>query len=208
MRILIADDHPVVRKGLRQMLAGEAGLTVVGEARSGTEVLELSRSLEWDVAVLDYNMAGCSGVELVRELKQKYPSRVLLILSMYPEERFAVRVLRAGAAGYLTKESAPEELVNAIVRIAKGGKYVSPRLAERLAFELEGGEKPLHEKLSDREYRVMWMLASGKAVGEIAHELHLSPNTVSTYRARVLKKLQMKTTAELMHYAIRHQLVD
>lgn len=208
MRILIADDHPVVRKGLRQMLAGEAGMTVVGEARSGTEVLDLSRSIEWDVAVLDYNMSGRSGVELVRELKQKYPNRVILILSMYPEERFAIRVLRAGAAGYLTKESAPEELVNAIVRIAKGGKYVSPRLAERLAFELEGGEKPLHEKLSDREYRVMWMLASGKAVGEIAHELHLSPNTVSTYRARVLKKLQMRTTAELMHYAIRHQLVD
>lgn len=208
MRILIADDHPVVRKGLRQMLAGEAGMTVVGEARSGTEVLDLSRTVEWDIAVLDYNMSGRSGVELVRELKQKYPNRVILILSMYPEERFAIRVLRAGAAGYLTKESAPEELVNAIVRIAKGGKYVSPRLAERLAFELEGGEKPLHEKLSDREYRVMWMLASGKAVGEIAHELHLSPNTVSTYRARVLKKLQMRTTAELMHYAIRHQLVD
>jgi DNA-binding NarL/FixJ family response regulator len=208
MRILIADDHPVVRKGLRQMLSGEAGMTVVGEARSGTEVLDLSRTVEWDVAVLDYNMSGRSGVELVKELKQKYPHRVILILSMYPEERFAIRVLRAGAAGYLTKESAPEELVNAIVRIAKGGKYVSPRLAERLAFELEGGEKPLHEKLSDREYRVMWMLASGKAVGEIAHELHLSPNTVSTYRARVLKKLQMRTTAELMHYAIRHQLVD
>lgn len=208
MRILIADDHPVVRKGLRQMLAGEAGMTVVGEAKSGTEVLDLSRTVEWDIAVLDYNMSGRSGVELVKELKQKYPNRVILILSMYPEERFAIRVLRAGAAGYLTKESAPEELVNAIVRIAKGGKYVSPRLAERLAFELEGGEKPLHEKLSDREYRVMWMLASGKAVGEIAHELHLSPNTVSTYRARVLKKLQMRTTAELMHYAIRHQLVD
>ena len=208
MRILIADDHPVVRKGLCQMLSGEAGMTVVGEAKSGTEVLDLSRTVEWDVAVLDYNMSGRSGVELVKELKQKYPNRVILILSMYPEERFAIRVLRAGAAGYLTKESAPEELVNAIVRIAKGGKYVSPRLAERLAFELEGGEKPLHEKLSDREYRVMWMLASGKAVGEIAHELHLSPNTVSTYRARVLKKLQMRTTAELMHYAIRHQLVD
>jgi DNA-binding NarL/FixJ family response regulator len=208
MRILIADDHPVVRKGLRQMLAGEADMTVVAEARSGTEVLELSRTVEWDIAVLDYNMSGRSGVELVRELKQKYPNRTILILSMYPEERFAVRVLRAGASGYLTKESAAEELVNAVTRIAKGGKYVSPRLAERLAFELEGGEKPLHEKLSDREYRVMWMLASGKAVGEIAHELHLSPNTVSTYRARVLKKLQMRTTAELMHYAIRHQLVD
>jgi DNA-binding NarL/FixJ family response regulator len=208
MRILIADDHPVVRQGLRQMLTAEAGMTVVGEARSGTEVIDLSRTVEWDIAVLDYNMSGRSGVELVKELRQKYPSRPVLILSMYPEERFAVRVLRAGAAGYLTKESAPGELVNALSRVAKGGKYVSPTLAERLAFELERDEKPPHELLSDREYRVMWLLASGKTVGEIASDLHLSPNTVSTYRARVLKKMHMNTTSELMRYAIRHELVD
>jgi DNA-binding NarL/FixJ family response regulator len=208
MKILIADDHPVVLQGLKQMLAAESGFTVVGEARSGNEVIELSRGIDWDVAVLDYNMSGRSGVELVRELKQKYPERSVLILSMYPEERFAVRVLTAGASGYLTKESAPTELVSAIRRVAGGGKYVSPQLAEWLALELESGRKPPHEKLSDREYRVMWMLASGKAVREIAAELHLSPNTVSTYRARVLKKMHMRTTAELMHYAIRHQLVD
>jgi two-component system, NarL family, invasion response regulator UvrY len=208
MRILIADDHPVVRQGLRQMLSAEAGMIVVGEAKSGTEVIDLSRTVEWDIAVLDYNMSGRSGVELVKELRQKYPSRPVLILSMYPEERFAVRVLRAGAAGYLTKESAPGELVNALSRVAKGGKYVSPTLAERLAFELERDEKPPHEMLSDREYRVMWLLASGKTVGEIANDLHLSPNTVSTYRARVLKKMHMNTTSELMRYAIRHELVD
>jgi two-component system, NarL family, invasion response regulator UvrY len=208
MRVLIADDHPVVLQGLKQMLAAEEGLTVVGEARSGNEVIEISRSIDWDVAILDYNMSGKSGVELVKDLRQRYPDRAVLVLSMYPEERFAVRVLAAGAAGYLTKESAPGELVNAIRRVANGGKYVSPQLAEWLALELEGGRKAPHEKLSDREYRVMWMLASGKAVREIASELHLSPNTVSTYRARVLKKMHMKTTAELMHYAIRHQLVD
>ena len=208
MRILVADDHPVVLQGLRLMLGAVPGWTVVGEARSGDEVLELSRSVEWDVAVLDYSMPGASGVELVKELKQRYPKRAVLTLSMYPEERFAVRALAAGAAGYLTKESAPAELVTAIRRVANGGKYVSPQLAEWLVLELESGRKPLHEKLSDREYRVMWMLASGKAVREIAAELHLSPNTVSTYRARVLRKMNMRTTAELIHYAIRHQLVD
>lgn len=208
MRIIIADDHPVVLQGLKQMLAAEADLTVVGEARSGNEVLELCRSIEWEVAVLDYNMSGRSGVDLVKELRQKFPGRAVLILSMYPEERFAVRVLAAGAAGYLTKESAPAELVTAIRRVSAGGKYVSPQLAEWLAVELEGGKKPAHEKLSDREYRVMWLLSSGKAVKEIAEELHLSPNTVSTYRARILRKMHMRTTAELMHYAIRHQLVD
>lgn len=208
MRILIADDHPVVLQGLKQMLAAEPGLTVVGEAASSNEVIEVSRRVDWDVAVLDYNMPGRSGVDLVKDLKQRYPNRAVLILSMYPEERFAVRALTAGAAGYLTKESAPGELVSAIRRVAAGGKYVSPQLAEWLALELESGRKPPHEKLSDREYRVMWMLASGKAVREIASELHLSPNTVSTYRARILRKMHMKTTAELMHYAIRHQLVD
>ena len=207
-RILIADDHPVVLQGLKQMLAAEDGFTVVGELRNGEEVVNVSRNLEWDIAVLDYNMPGKSGVDLVKELRQSYPKRSVLVLSMYPEERFAVRVLTAGAAGYLTKESAPAELVTAIRRVANGGKYVSAQLAEWFALELEGGKRPPHEKLSDREYRVMWMLASGKAVREIASELHLSPNTVSTYRARILKKMCMKTTAELMHYAIRHHLVD
>ncbi len=209
MKILIADDHPVVRQGLRQMLAAETDLTVVGEAKNGNEVVELSRRVAWDVAVLDYNMPGRSGLELVKDLRHRFPGRAVLILSMYPEDRYAVRALKAGAAGYVTKDSAPEELVNAIRKVAKGGKYVSPALAERLASALESdGGKLLHETLSDREYQVMWMIASGKTVRQIADSLCLSPNTVSTHRTRILRKMQMKNNAELMHYAMRHKLVD
>lgn len=209
MNILIADDHPVVRQGLRQMLASETDLNVVGEARNGHEVVEISKRVEWDVAVLDYNMPGRTGLELVKELKQRHPGRPILILSMYPEERYALRALKAGAAGYITKESAPGELVNAIRKVAKGGRYVSAMLGERLAQDLAGdSERPVHERLSDREYQIMWMIASGKTVGEVAEHLFLSPNTVSTYRARILRKMNMKSNAELMHYAIAHQLVD
>jgi DNA-binding NarL/FixJ family response regulator len=209
MNILIADDHPVVRQGLRQMLASESDLNVVGEARNGHEVVEISRRVEWDVAVLDYNMPGRTGLELVKELKQRHPGRPILILSMYPEERYALRALKAGAAGYITKESASGELVNAIRKVAKGGRYVSAALGERLAHEFAGdSERPVHERLSDREYQIMWMIASGKTVGEVAAQLFLSPNTISTYRARILRKMNMKSNAELMHYAIAHHLVD
>lgn len=209
MNILIADDHPVVRQGLRQMLASETDLNVVGEARNGHEVVEISKRVEWDVAVLDYNMPGRTGLELVKELKQRHPGRPVLILSMYPEERYALRALKAGAAGYITKESASGELVNAIRKVAKGGRYVSASLGERLAQELAGdSERPVHERLSDREYQIMWMIASGKTVGDVAEQLFLSPNTVSTYRARILRKMNMKSNAELMHYAIAHHLVD
>ena len=209
MKVIIADDHPVVRQGLRQMLAVEQDLTVVGEARNGQEVVELSRRVPWEVAVLDYNMPGKNGLELIKELRQRYPGRAVLILSMYPEDRYAVRALKAGAAGYLTKESAPEELVSAIRKVAGGGRYVTPTLGEKLALELEDNRgKPLHETLSDREYQVMWMIASGKTVRQIADELFLSPNTVSTHRTRILRKMNMKSTAELMHYAIAHHLVD
>src|SRR5213075_1143164 len=209
MKVIIADDHPVVRQGLRQMLAAEADLSVVGEAKNGQEVVELSRKVPWEVAVLDYNMPGKSGLELIKELRQRYPGRAVLILSMYPEDRYAVRALKAGAAGYLTKESAPEELVSAIRKVAGGGRYVTPTLGEKLALELEDNRgKPLHETLSDREYQVMWMIASGKTVRQIADELFLSPNTVSTHRTRILRKMNMKSNAELMHYAIAHHLVD
>jgi len=178
MKVLIADDHPVVRQGLRQMLAVESDLTVVGDARNGQEVVELSRRVPWEVAVLDYNMPGKNGLELIKELRQRYPARAVLVLSMYPEDRYAVRALKAGAAGYLTKESAPEELVSAIRKVAGGGRYVTPTLGEKLALELEDNRgKPLHETLSDREYQVMWMIASGKTVRQIADELFLSPNT-------------------------------
>jgi DNA-binding NarL/FixJ family response regulator len=209
MKVIIADDHPVVRQGLRQMLAAESDLSVVGEAKNGQEVVELSRRVPWEVAVLDYNMPGKNGLELIKELHQRYPGRAVLILSMYPEDRYAVRALKAGAAGYLTKESAPEELVGAIRKVASGGRYVTPTLGEKLALELEDDRgKPLHETLSDREYQVMWMIASGKTVRQIAGELFLSPNTVSTHRTRILRKMSMKSNAELMHYAIAHHLVD
>jgi DNA-binding NarL/FixJ family response regulator len=209
MNILIADDHPIVRQGLRQMLASEADMNVVGEARNGHEVVDISKRVEWDVAVLDYNMPGRTGLELVKELKQRHPGRPVLILSMYPEERYALRALKAGAAGYITKESATGELVNAIRKVAKGGRYVSPGLGERLAQELAGdNERAVHERLSDREYQIMWMIASGRTVGEVAEQLFLSPNTISTYRARILRKMNMRSNAELMHYAIAHRLVD
>jgi two-component system invasion response regulator UvrY len=159
--------------------------------------------------VIDYNMPGRTGLELVKELKARFPGRPVLILSMYPEERYALRALKAGAAGYITKESASGELVSAIRKVARGGKYVSVTLGERLAHELAGdNERPTHELLSDREYQIMWLIASGKTVGEVATQLFLSPNTVSTYRARILRKMNMKSNAELMHYAIAHHLVD
>jgi len=209
VKILIADDHPVVRQGLKQMLGAEADIAVVGEARNGREVVELCGRVAWDVAVVDYNMPGKGGIELVKELRSRYPDHPVLVLSMYPEERYAVRVLKAGAAGYLTKESATEELVTAIRKVAKGGRFVTPAVGERLAQEVAGGgDKPLHERLSDREYQIMWMLSSGKTVHDIAQQLFLSPNTISTYRARILRKMNLKNNAEMMRYAITNQLVD
>lgn len=209
VKVLIADDHPVVRQGLKQMLGAEADISVVGEARNGHEVVELCSNLAWDVAVVDYNMPGKGGIELVKEMRHRFPNQPVLVLSIYPEERYAVRVLKAGAAGYLTKESATEELVTAIRKVAKGGRFVTPALGERLAQEVAGGgEKPLHERLSDREFQIMWMISSGKTVHDIAQHLFLSPNTVSTYRTRILRKMNLKNNAELMHYAITNQLVD
>jgi len=209
VKILIADDHPVVRQGLKQMLGAEADIAVVGEARNGREVVELCGRVAWDVAVVDYNMPGKGGIELVKELRSRYPDHPVLVLSMYPEERYAVRVLKAGAAGYLTKESATEELVTAIRKVARGGRFVTPAVGERLAQEVAGGgDKPLHERLSDREYQIMWMLSSGKTVHDIAQQLFLSPNTISTYRARILRKMNLKNNAEMMRYAITNQLVD
>lgn len=208
MRILIADDHPLVRQGLRQILASEPDMTLAGEATSGTEVLELGRTVEWDVAILDFSMPEPSGFELLSLLKREFPARPLLVLSMYPEDARATRVLKAGAAGYITKQCAPLDLVAAIRKVAAGGKYVSPALAEQLASELTSGGKPLHEKLTDREFRVMWLLASGRTIGQIAKEMSLGPSTVSTFRSRILKKLEVSTTADLVRYAVRHGLVE
>jgi two-component system invasion response regulator UvrY len=208
MRILIADDHPVVRRGLRDIVAAEQDMTVVGEARSGDEALEMAHKLEWDVAVLDYSMPGCSGADLVREVKRQHPERPVLVLSILPEEVHAGQVFKAGGAGYINKASASEDLTGAIRKVVSGGKYVSAAFAEKLATELaEGGEKPPHSLLSDREYRVMWLIASGKQINEIAGEMTLSPSTISTYRARILRKLALSNNAALVRYAVKYRLI-
>ena len=209
MRLLIADDHPLVRQGLKQLLAAEPDMTVVGEAKNADETLELARSLEWDVLILDYSMPGGNGLVVLKEIKRSYPRRPVLVLSMHPEDSIAISVLRAGAAGYINKECASEELTVAIRKAVSGGKYVSTSLAEKLALELEDGTRARpHESLSDREYRVMWMIASGKSITHIAEELFLSPNTISTYRIRILKKLKLEHNADLVRYAIKHRLME
>ena len=209
IKILIADDHAIVREGLKQILAETFDMVVGGEATNGQEVLEHVRREDWDLVLLDLAMPGKDGLETLKELKFEKPKLPVLVLSIYPEEQYAVRLLKAGAAGYLTKESAPEELIAAIRKVSQKGKYISPSLAEKLAFYLEAGtEKPPHEMLSDREYKVMLMIASGKTVKEIADEMFLSIKTVSTYRVRALNKMGMKNNAEFTYYALKHGLVE
>ena len=207
MRVLIADDHAVVRRGLKQILLDEYGALEVGEAGDAHETLRLAREEPWDIVVLDISMPDRSGLEVLKELKQTRPRLPVLILTTHPEEQYAVRVLKAGAAGYMTKESAPEHLVEAVRKVTAGGRYITPTLADLLVTQITGAEKPPHESLSDREFQVLRLIASGKTVGQIAEELSLSSNTVSTYRARVLEKMGMKTNAELTHYAISNGLV-
>ena len=209
IKVLIADDHAIVRKGLRQIVSETSDIIVAGEAGTGQEVLDGVRANDYDVVILDISMPGGDGLNLLKILKKEKPRLPVLVLSVHPEDQYAVRALRAGAAGYLTKESAPEELITAIRRVSNGRKYVSSLLAEKLAFHLESNtEIKLHEKLSDREYQVLCMLAAGKPVKEISHELSLSVKTVSTYRARILVKMRLKNNAELTHYAIKHGLVE
>jgi two-component system, NarL family, invasion response regulator UvrY len=208
IRVLIADDHPVVLRGLKDILTEDPEIEVAGMASDGFEVLTLVRTRDLDLAIIDFSMPGRSGLELVEQIKKERPDLPVLVLSMHPEEQFGIRVLRAGAGGYLTKESVPTEFLKAIHRVATHGKYVSDSLAERLAWSLEkGSEVPPHEGLSAREYRVLCLIASGRTLGHIAGELHLSRNTVSTYRRRVLSKLGLANSAELTHYAIRNRLV-
>jgi len=209
MRILVCDDHPIVRRGLREILEQAGAPVTVGEAASAAEGLALARKQSWDTVVLDITMPGRSGLELLKELKSERPHVPVLVLSVHPAEQYAVRVLRAGASGYLTKESAPEELLTAIRHIVRGGRYISPSVGETLADDLgRPAEQLPHHGLSDREFEIMRRLASGKRVSEIADQLHLSVKTVSTYRARVLRKLNLRTTAEIMRYALKHGLVD
>ena len=209
MRILVCDDHPIVRRGLREILEQAGAPVTVGEAASAAEGLALARKQSWDTVVLDITMPGRSGLELLKELKSERPNVPVLVLSVHPAEQYAVRVLRAGASGYLTKESAPEELLTAIRHIVRGGRYISPSVGETLADDLgRPAEQLPHHGLSDREFEIMCLLASGKRASEIAEHLHLSVKTVSTYRTRVLQKLNLRTTAEIMRYAIKHGLVD
>ena len=209
IRILIADDHAIVRAGLKQIVAETSDMVVADEASSGHEALNKAWKNDYDVVVLDITMPGINGLDVLKQLKSQRPELPVLVLSIHPEEQYAVRVLRAGASGYLTKESASDELIMAIRKVSLGRKYVTSSLAEKLAFDLETDiEKPLHETLSDREYQVMCMIASGKTANEVAEKLFLSIKTISTYRSRILEKMKMKSNAELTYYAIKHRLVE
>jgi DNA-binding NarL/FixJ family response regulator len=208
IKILIADDHAIVRRGLIQILGEESDIQV-GEAGNPRELGQILKEQKWDVLVLDLDMPGKNGLDILKEVKTEQPKLPVLILSMHPEDQFAVRSLRAGAAGYMTKASAPDDLVKAIRKILKGGRYISETVADQLAFSLNGDvTKPPHELLSDREYQVLCLIASGKTVGEIASQLSLSVPTISTYRTRILEKMNMRTNAELTHYAIQQKLVQ
>ena len=209
IRILVTDDHAIVREGLKQILGEVDDMAVRAEAASGQEALAKIRSGAFDVVLLDISLPGRSGLEILKEIKEERPKLPVLILSMHAEEQYAVRALRAGASGYVTKASAPEELIGAIRKVSSGRKYVSASLAEKLAGDLEvDTRRPPHESLSDREYQVMLMLAGGKSVTEIAAELCLSVKTISTYRTRVMEKMNMKKNAELTLYAVQNHLVD
>ena len=208
INILIADDHAIVREGLKQIVSSQADMKVTGETHNAQGVLDLVRARNWDVVILDINMPGRNGLEVLKELKQERPKLPVLVLSVHPEEQYGIRVLKAGAAGYMNKESAPEELVTAIRKVIRGGKYLTPTLAERLAFQVaDGSETHPHEKLSDRELQVLCLIASGKTVSEIAGDLSLSVKTISTYRTRILEKMAMKSSAELNRYELQNLLV-
>jgi two-component system, NarL family, invasion response regulator UvrY len=208
LRILLADDHAVVRRGVKQILVEAFPQAVFGEVQNALELLNLIGKEHWDIVMLDLNMPGGTGLEALKQIKQAHPQLPVLILTMFPEDQYAVRTIRAGAAGYLNKESAPEELVQAIQKILRGGKYISAAVADELVlYALDEDDQPLHKHLSDREYQVLCLIASGKEVKEISIELALSAKTISTYRTRILEKMNMKTNAELTHYAIHNGLV-
>ena len=209
IRVFIADDHAIVREGLKQILAEQRDIVVAGEAETGLDAVKLFRKSRCNVVLLDISLPDRNGIEVLKQIKSEQPDLAVLMLSMHREDQYAIRSLKAGAAGYLTKQSAPKELVNAIRQVAGGQRYVSAQLAQVLAAQLgENHELPVHETLSDREYQTLTMIASGKTVSEIARELSLSVKTVSEYRSRLLAKMKLKTSAELTHYAIRNQLID
>ena len=209
IRVFIADDHAIVREGLKQILAEQRDIVVAGEAENGLDAIKLFRKSRCHVMLLDISMPDRNGIEVLKQIKHERPELAVLMLSMHREDQYAIRALKAGAAGYLTKQSAPRELVTAIRQVAAGQKYVSATLAQALASQVGADhEAPPHDSLSDREFQTLTMIASGKTVSEIARELSLSVKTVSEYRARLLAKMNLKTSAELTHYAIRNQLVE
>ena len=209
IRVVIADDHRILREGLKQLLLAAGDLAVVDEAADGHEVLQRVRTLDFDVLLLDLSMPGKSGMELIKQVRAEKPKLRILVLSMHEEHQYAVRAIRAGASGYLTKEGASAQLVAAIRKIAAGGAYITPEVAEHLALDaMSGSERPPHETLSDREYQVFRLLVGGTSVSEIAADLHLSAKTVSTHKARLMEKLKVESNAELVHYALRHRLID
>jgi DNA-binding NarL/FixJ family response regulator len=208
LRVIVVDDHPVVREGLKRIISESSELSIAAEASDGEEALQAVQNNPCDVVLLDITLPKRNGLEVLKQIRQLQPRIPILILSMHAEDEYAVRMLRAGASGYLNKESTPTNLITAIRKVVRGGKYVSTALAERLAFDLQADtDKPPHEILSDREFQVLCMLASGRTVSEIAAELKLSIKTISTYRVRVLEKLRLKNNSELTRYAIKTGLV-
>lgn len=209
IHVLIADDHAIVRQGLKQILSETDDLVVAGEADDGAEALQLARQQQWNVFLLDVSMPNRNGIDTLKQLKKEFPKLPVLMLSMHPEEQYAVRALKAGASGYLTKQSAPEQLVTAIRQVAGGRKYVSPTVAMQLADAIANdsdSEQPPHELLSDREYEVLKLIATGKTLTQIAEELNLAVATISTFRARILTKLGLSSTAEMIRYGLEHGL--
>ena len=209
IHVLIADDHAIVRQGLKQILSETDDLLVAGEADDGSQALHLARQCTWDVFLLDVSMPNRNGIDTLKQLKKEFPRLPVLILSMHPEEQYAVRALKAGASGYLTKQSAPEQLVTAIRQVANGKKFLSPAVAQQLAEAIsDNTDKPPHERITDREYQVLTLIASGKTLTQVADTLNLSVATVGTYRARLLEKMGLKSTAELIRYGLEHGLTD
>lgn len=209
IRVLIADDHAILRRGLAQIIAEAGDMQVCAEAETGAETVRLARENAIDVVLLDITMPDRNGLDTLKQLKKEKPKLAVLMLSMHPEETYALRSIKAGASGYLNKQSAPALLVTAIRKVAAGRRYISPAVAEALAGTIaDGAERPAHATLSDREYETMRLIASGRTLSQIAAEMHLSAKTVSVYRARLLEKMQLKNNSELTHYALKNQLVD
>ena len=211
IRVLVVDDHPVVRTGLRAILTRPAHIAILGEAATGAEVCQLVVQKHWDVIVLDESLPDRSGLDVVREIKRERPKLPILVLGLHSEGSFAVRALRAGASGYISKKATPEELVSAVLRLAQGRRYMSPTAAEELVAALgngRGSDQAPHERLSDREYQVLCLIGSGKSVGQIAQKLERSVKTISTHRARILAKMEMGNTAQLVHYVLQQRLAE